>query len=343
MPYVPPSQRDRWRGVWVVGETDGDSLSPVTAQLLGAGRALADALGEDLSLVLLGHDLSPAVAQAARYGPDAVIVADHPTLARYTTLRYTHVLSELVLQRRPNILLMGATARGRDLAPRVGARVETGITADALDLRIDDEGRFVQTNPGYGGNLLAYICTPDHRPQMATVRPNALPTPSPAPGAEPAVVDVSELAEACEDPVRVIASEVDTRACEVDLQQAKVVVAGGRGLKTADNFQRLYELAELMGAAVAASRPVVDEGWAPAYCQVGQTGITIQPDLYIAFGISGAVQHIAGVRGAATMIAVNTDPAAPIFSVADYGFVADAIAVMDELISLLRARQRVEG
>ncbi len=340
MPRVSMDERDQWRGVWVIGEVDDGALSPVTRQLLGAGREVAEQLGEELALVLVGHGVREAAADAARYGASRAFVADHPSLAQYTTLRYAHVLGELMTQRRPSIVLFSATAMGRDLAPRLAARLQTGLTADALELKFDAKGHFVQINPGYGGNLLAVICTPDHRPQMVTVRPNALPTPPPCDPCDIEIVDVSDLAERIEDPVQILAREADPHAAKADITEARLIVGGGRGLRSKENFDKLYELAELLGGAVAATRPVVDEGWAPQYLQVGQTGLTVQPDTYIAFGISGAVQHLAGVRGAKTIIAVNVDPEAPIFNVADYGFVADAVEVIDALIEKLKARQQ---
>jgi len=339
MPRVSDADKGRWGGVWVVGDAEGAELAVVTRQLLGAGAYLAERLGEDLSLVLAGAGVSQAGAEAGRYGTARAFVADSDALADYTTGRYAHLLSALIEEHRPSIVLFSATCVGRDLAPRVAARLQTGLTADALELRIDDEGRFVQVCPGYGGSLLADIHCPDHRPQMVTVRPNALPTPGVGEAREVEVVDVGRLAGA-EDPVAVIAREADPHAGQVNLPQAQIIVGGGRGLKTEGNFQRLYELAELLGGAVAATRAAVDEGWAPPYCQIGQTGVTVQPKVYIAFGISGAIQHTAGVSNAETIIAVNVDPDAPIFKVADYGFVGDAMAVLEALIGLLRARRK---
>lgn len=338
MPRVSEADKGLWRGVWVVGEAEGAELAAVTRQLLGAGAYLAERLGEDLTLVVAGAGVSRAATAAGRYGVARAFVADSPALADYTTGRYAHLLSALIEEHRPSIVLLGATCVGRDLAPRVAARLHTGLTADALELRIDDEERFVQVCPGYGGSLLADIHCPDHRPQMVTVRPNALPTPGEAAAGEVEVVDVGRLA-GVEDPVTVIIREADPHAGQVNLPQAQVIVGGGRGLKTEANFRRLYELAELLGGAVGATRAVVDEGWAPPYCQIGQTGVTVQPKVYVAFGVSGAIQHTAGVSNAETIIAVNVDPGAPIFRVADYGFLGDAMEILEALIELLRARR----
>ncbi len=339
MPAVSIDEHSHWRGVWVVAEPAKAELEAITIQLLGAGRELADQLEEELAVVLMGHGVADLAQIAAGYGADKAFVADHPTLSRYSTLPYAHVLSQLITQFKPNIVLAGATCAGRDLIPRVAARVQTGVTADAVELRIDEEGRFVQVNPGYGGNVLAVICTPGHRPQMVTVRPNALPTPERCDGRNVEVVDVSHLAEGLDNPLRLIAVHEAAHAADASLAQARVIIGGGRGLKSKENFERLYELAELVGGAVAATRAVVDEGWAPPYCQVGQTGITVQPDLYVAFGISGAIQHTAGIRGAGTIVAVNIDASAPIFDIADYGFVADAVQVLDQVIELVRSRR----
>lgn len=340
MPRVNEAEIDRWRGIWVIGETEGRELAAVTRQLLGAGAYLAERSGADLTLVLLGSGVRAAAAEAARYGATKAFLADHESLAQYSTERYATILSRLVEQHRPAIVLCGATCVGRDLVPRVAARLKTGLTADTLELQVDDKGRFVQVCPGYGGRVLADIHCPEHRPQMATVRPNALPTPAAGPGSELEVVDVSAVAAEAVDPVSIIAREADPHAGQVNLPQAQIIVGGGRGLKTQENFERLYELAELLGGAVGATRAVVDEGWAPPYCQVGQTGLTVQPKLYLAFGISGAVQHTAGVSNAKVIIAVNTDPDAPIFRIADYGFVADAVQVLEKLIEALRSRRQ---
>jgi len=240
MPRVSDADKGRWGGVWVVGDAEGAELAVVTRQLLGAGAYLAERLGEDLSLVLAGAGVSQAGAEAGRYGTARAFVADSDALADYTTGRYAHLLSALIEEHRPSIVLFSATCVGRDLAPRVAARLQTGLTADALELRIDDEGRFVQVCPGYGGSLLADIHCPDHRPQMVTVRPNALPTPGVGEAREVEVVDVGRLAGA-EDPVAVIAREADPHAGQVNLPQAQIIVGGGRGLKTEGNFQRLYE------------------------------------------------------------------------------------------------------
>jgi electron transfer flavoprotein alpha subunit len=338
MPRLSAAERAQWRGVWVVGEPGSRTLHLLTRQVLGAGARLAERLGEKLTLVLMGAEVGAAAETARFYGVHQIFVIEHPSLASYRTLAYAEVLSRLLWQERPNIVLLGATCAGRDLAPRVAARLRTGLTADALDLRIDEQGRFVQVCAGYGGRLLVDICCPEHRPQMVTVRANALPTPAPSPAPSHAEVVACFPGEEAADPVTVVAREADPHVGQVDLSEAKIVVGGGRGLKSRDHFARLYLLAQLLGGAVAATRPVVEAGWAPPSCQIGQTGLTVQPKLYLAFGISGAVQHLAGVSRAETIIAINNDPHAPIFEVADYGFVADAAEVLEKLIGLLQAR-----
>ncbi len=342
MPRVSPEEKKDWRGIWVVGEVDGDTLSPVTKQMLGAAMALREHTGEDVDLVLMGRGLAKAAEEGAKHGVARVYVADDEALEPYRTLTHAGVLTRLAEQRKPSIMLLAATPEGRDLAPRVAARLGTGLTAHALDFKVDEEGRFVQACPGFSGNAMVDICCPEHRPQMVTVRPGAF-TAAVAGEGKAEIVDVSGLVKGIEDPLTVLLRDVDPRAEQVDLPEARVIVAGGRGMKTKENFELLYELAELLGGSVAATRAACDEGWAPVYCQIGQTGITVQPRYYLAFGISGAVQHVAGVRGAEVILAVNTDGRAPIFDTADYGFVADAPAVARRLIADLKAKRENSG
>jgi electron transfer flavoprotein alpha subunit len=344
MPRVSPEEKKDWRGIWVVGEVDGDALAPVTKQMLGATMALRESTGEDVELVLMGQDLLKAAEEGAKYGVARVYVADDEALEPYRTLTHAGVLTRLADQRKPSIMLLAATPEGRDLAPRVAARLGTGLTAHALDFKVDEEGRFVQACPGFSGNAMVDICCPEHRPQMVTVRPGAFTlADAPVEGATAEIVDVSGFVKDIEDPLTVLLRDVDPRAAQVDLPEARVIVAGGRGMKTKENFELLYELAELLGGSVAATRAACDEGWAPVYCQIGQTGITVQPKYYLAFGISGAVQHVAGVRGAEVIVAVNTDGRAPIFATADYGFVADAPAVARRLVADLKAKKEAAG
>ena len=339
MPRVSPEEKKDWRGIWVVGEVDGDALAPVTKQMLGATMALRESTGEDVELVLMGQDLLKAAEEGAKYGVARVYVADDEALEPYRTLTHAGVLTRLADQRKPSIMLLAATPEGRDLAPRVAARLGTGLTAHALDFKVDEEGRFVQACPGFSGNAMVDICCPEHRPQMVTVRPGAFTlADAPVEGATAEIVDVSGFVKDIEDPLTVLLRDVDPRAAQVDLPEARVIVAGGAGVGSQANFQLIWDLANVLGGAVAGSRAAVDAGFVPRDHQVGQTGTTVRPALYIACGISGAVQHRAGMEEASKIIAINWDASAPIFSFAHYGIVGDLNQVLPKMIAAVRAR-----
>ncbi len=328
----PLPDLSRYRGVWVFAEVSGGSPAPVVRELLGEGARLARALDQELAAVLLGHQVEPLVEELAAWGAQRVYLADHPHLARYSTLAYTRVLAELIRRQAPAVLLMGATPLGRDLAPRLSRRLELGLTADCTQLSIDPEtGNLLQTRPAFGGNVMATIYTPRVRPQMATVRPGVM---APAPrreGAHAEVVPV-EVKPSPQDLVVELVSFTPTPRRGVDITQAKVIVAGGRGCRGREGFSLLEELAALLGAELAGTRVAVEEGWVAPERQVGQTGLTVRPELYLACGISGAIQHRAGILGARYIVAVNRDRRAPIFSVADYAIVGDLFQVVPALI-----------
>ncbi len=327
----------QYRGVWVVAEHLHGEFRRGSYELLGKGRELADKRGAGLSAVLLGDQVEGLAADLIARGADRVYLAQDPVLAHYRTGPYTDVLAGMINQHKPEIVLVSATPQGRDLAPRVAARVSAGLTADCTGLGIDEEeGLLVQTRPAFGGNLMATIVCRQARPQMATVRPGvmkALP-PDPARNGEVVTVPVhlderGVLAKI----VEVVQQEGDG---QVNLQDAQIIVSGGRGLGKPENFALIRELAEVLGGAVGASRAAVDAGWIPAYHQVGQTGRTVQPKLYIACGISGAVQHLAGMGSSDVIIAINKDPSAPIFNIATYGVVGDLFEVVPKLTKKLR-------
>ncbi len=326
-----------YTGVWVVAELHDGTLADVTLELLGKGRDLADRLDEQLSLVLLGDGVSGLVEEAAKYGADRVYLAEAPELDPYTTGPYTDIITRLINQHKPEIVLIGATALGRDLASRIAARIGTGLTADCTGLDIDpDEQLLVQTRPAYGGNVMATIVCRHARPQMSTVRPRVFKRPEPDPDNEAEVVEV---------PVDIREESLLTRVIEIikeesdeaaDLQDADIIVSGGRGLGAPENFKIIRELAEELDAAVGASRATVDAGWIPAFHQVGQTGKTVHPKVYIACGISGAVQHLAGMKSSDCIVAINKDPNAPIFDLAHYGIVGDLFDIVPALTKQLR-------
>jgi electron transfer flavoprotein alpha subunit len=335
---LPKEQVDtsQYRGVWVVGETSDNHLVGVTLELLGEGRKLADILGVPLSLVLLGESVRPLALVAGEYGADRVFLVEHPVLAGYRTGPFTDVISGLINREKPEIVLFGATPMGRDLASRIAARIQAGLTADCTGLAIDEDERLLmQTRPAFGGNVMATIVCRHARPQMSTVRPKVMVKAEPQPGREPEIVEV---------PVELDERRVATKILEiireegptVNLQEADIIVSGGRGLGKAENFKLIEELAGVLGGAVGASRATVDAGWIPAYHQVGQTGKTVHPKLYVACGISGAVQHLAGMSSSDCIVAINRDPHAPIFDVAHFGIVGDLFEVVPALIKEIK-------
>ena len=326
----------QYSGVWVVAETQDSRLADVTLELLGEAGKLAGALGEQVSLALIGHGVEGLAPQAAAHGADKVYLVEHEVLAQYRTGPFSDVLTGLINTHKPEIVLIGATPTGRDLASRIAARIGAGLTADCTGLEIDPDGRLLrQTRPAFGGNIMATILCRHARPQMATVRPRVMKKAEPREDAQAEVVrvdvDLDERAIITKV-VDVIREEGDE---QVNLQDAEIIVSGGRGIKKPENFALMKELADALGGAVGASRATVDAGWIPAYHQVGQTGKTVQPKLYIACGISGAVQHLAGMSSSDCIVAINTDPDAPIFDVATYGIVGDLFEVVPELIKAI--------
>jgi len=335
----PPKEEtdtSQYRGLWVVAEHDGSELAGVTLELLGAGQTLAEQIDEPVALVLLGQGVDHLVTPAAEAGADRVYLVQHDVLKDYRTGPYTDVICGLIERHKPEIVLYGATAQGRDLAPRIASRLGAGLTADCTGLDIEATDRLlVQTRPAFGGNVMATILCREARPQMATVRPKVMLRLQPRKGAAAEVVEV---------PVNLDERSVLTRILDVvreakqsvNLAEAEIIVSGGRGLRKPENFELVSDLADVLGAAVGASRATVDAGWIPAYHQVGQTGSTVQPRLYIACGISGAIQHLAGMQSSEIIVAINQDPNAPIFRVATYGIVGDLFEVIPALTEAVR-------
>jgi electron transfer flavoprotein alpha subunit len=324
--------------IWVVAETNCGVLAGVTLELLGKARSLAQSCDGTVTAVLLGADVAPLAAQLVAYGADTVLLAQDPELAQYRTLPYTAVLTELIGARKPAIVLLGATSQGRDLAPRVAGRLRTGLTADCLELILDRDGLLVQTKPSYGDNVMVDIVIPEHRPQMATVRPHVFPLPEKQEGRSAKVEEVSVKLEASDLTTRVREIIVEEQQAS-KLEEADVIVAGGRGMGSRENFALLEKLAHALGGVVGATRPPVDEGWIDAAYQIGQSGKTVAPKLFIACGISGAVQHTVGIEKSKVIVAINKDASAPIFNFATYGIVGDVRDVIPALLQELGASE----
>jgi len=323
------------RGVWAFAEVRGDSIKKVGLELVSKARSLADELGGEAAAVLLGENVGRHAGTLAAHGADTVYLADSASLKDYNTDAYASILSGLIISHKPGIVLFPATHLGRDLAPRLAATLEVGLTADCTGLSIKD-GQLLQTRPAFGGNVMADIISPNARPQMATVRPNVMPLSEP---------DTSRSAEVVEVPVGLDPESLRVRLKGVaetivrgaaDLEETDVVVSGGRGVGSAEGFKIIEELADILDAAVGASRAAVDAGWRDRSSQVGQTGKTVGPKLYVACGISGTIQHQVGMKGSDVIVAINTDPSAPIFDIADYGIVGDVHEVVPALIEELK-------
>jgi len=331
-----------YRNVWVFAEQRDGVLPSVSFQLMSKARDLADVLGVETVAVILGNGIDDLAQPLIWRGADRVYIADDPELAHYRTEPYARVLSDLIKEKKPEIVLFGATVVGRDLAPRISQRIYTGLTADCTGLDIDEsERRLLQTRPAFGGNIMATIICPNHRPQMSTVRPGVMRAMQPDEDREGVVEHVSVNLE--ETDLRVKLLEVVKEARKrVDLEEARIIVSGGRGLGGPDGFKLMGALAEALGGEVGASRIAVDSGWITQDHQVGQTGKTVRPDLYVACGISGAIQHQAGMKESAFIVAINKDPGAPIFGIADVGIVGDLYKVVPKLIGELEAAEAGE-
>lgn len=324
-------------GVFTFAEQVDGRLSKVSLELLGRARGLAGDLGTSVTAVLPCAEAGEMPRELVEAGADRVVLIAHPSLKDYATEPYAHAVASVIRRDRPEIFLYGATSIGRDLAPRVSARVRTGLTADCTSLEIDPETKGLRmTRPAFGGNLMATIVSPNHRPQMATVRPGVMQALAPEKGRagqieafDPGFTD---------GPLDTEILEILRRAADTsDIGAADIIVAGGRGVGSREKFALLEELAGVLGGTVAASRPCVEAGWISPSRQVGQTGRTVRPKVYFAIGISGAIQHLAGMEGSGLIIAVNRDETAPIFSVADLGIVGDLNDVVPRLIEKIRA------
>lgn len=333
----PSVDLSEYKGVWIFGEQKDGIVSNVSLELLGEGTKLAGKLGVELSAVLIGEDMDPAAKVLISHGADNVYVIDHPSLKDFNDEAYTDIFVKLIRAYRPEIVLMGATAYGRSLAPRVASRIGTGLTADCTSLKIDEENKILmQTRPAFGGNLMATIICPNHRPQMSSVRPKVMKPLPVDPDRKGTIIrpdiDIPEVAATKVTPV------TDNNEKMVNLAEADVIVSCGRGMGDPKNLKLAEELADVLGGGVGASRAVVDAGWIEYNHQVGQTGKTVGPKIYFACGISGAVQHLAGMSSSDTIIAINKDPDAPIFKIATFGIVGDVLEVLPALIKEFKER-----
>ncbi|AND85878.1 electron transfer flavoprotein subunit alpha [Clostridium tyrobutyricum] len=326
-----------YKGVWVFAEQRDGELQKVALELLGKGRELADKLKVDLTAILLGSDIDDIAKELSAYGADKVLYADSPLLKHYTTDAYTKVISELVEEKKPEVLLIGASFIGRDLGPRLAAKLVTGLTADCTGLDIDaDTNNLMMTRPAFGGNLMATIVCGDHRPQMSTVRPGVFEKLKKADVKSEKIEKLS--ANISKEDIKVDVQEVIKLAKDtVDIGEAKVIISGGRGIGDKEGFKVLQELADLLDGTVGGSRAAVDNGWIDKNYQVGQTGKTVRPGFYIAVGISGAIQHLAGMQDSGYILAINKDADAPIMKIADLAIVGDYTKVIPELIIQIKA------
>jgi electron transfer flavoprotein alpha subunit len=328
-----------FKGVWVFAEQKKGQVQSVSYELMGEGRKLADTLGVELAAVLIGKDIEQACQELVWRGADKVYALADPSLEDFQDEPYARIMAEMIKEHKPEIVLGGASTIGRALIPKVAIKARTGLTADCTGLAIDEERRILlQTRPAFGGNIMATIICPNHRPQMATVRHKVM---------KEAVCDKSRKGEIIKKsyPQPMLASRtsvqkvVEELTSTVKLTEADIIVSGGRGLKGPENFRLVEDLAKALGGAVGSSRAAVDAGWIPYSHQVGQTGKTVAPKLYVACGISGAIQHLVGMQSSDCIIAINKDPEAPIFKVASYGIVGDLFEVVPALTRKLHEKQ----
>ncbi len=326
------------KNLWVYIETENGVAKNVGYELLSPGRMMADKLESKLVAVVLGKDVEAVAKQAISYGADEVLLVEGEEYDVYNTDIQSYAMDELVKKYEPFIVLYGATNNGRDVAPRVACSRHTGLTADCTALDIDEKGLLASTRPAFGGNLMATISCPDHRPQMSTVRPGVFKKPAAEEGRTGEIIREDIHLDPAKVRVQLL-ERVKEVAEAVHLEEAEIIVSGGRGLKAPENFALIKELADAFGGVVGASRAAVDAGWIPHAHQVGQTGKTVAPKIYVAVGISGAIQHLAGMSGSDTIIAINKDADAPIFSVADYGIVGDLFEVVPALVAALREKK----
>ena len=343
-----------YKGVYVFAQQVDNEVSSFALELIGKGKDLAKDLDTTVTAVLIGHNVMGLTDVLGEYGADKVIVVDDPELKEYRTEPYTHALTSVINEFKPDICLIGATAIGRDLGPRVCARVHTGLTADCTQLDIGDfpinpmpgqeqkHGQLLMTRPAFGGNTIATIACPNFRPQMATVRPGVMQKAERVEGRKAEIIEFNPGFVPNEKYTEIL--EIVKAVSDVeDIMDAKILVSGGRGVGSAENFKILEDLAAAIGGTVSCSRAVVDAGWKPKDLQVGQTGKTVRPHVYFAIGISGAIQHVAGMEESDIIVAINKDETAPIFDVADYGVVGDLNKIVPLLTQKIKEAKAAAG
>ena len=338
---------EEYKGVFVFAQQVDNVLSGIALELVGKGKELAKDLGTEVTAVLIGSDVKGLCTELAEYGADRIILVDDPELKEYRTEPYAHALAEVIRKYKPEVMLVGATAIGRDLGPRVSARIHTGLTADCTQLEIGDfpitpvpgkeqkHNQLLMTRPAFGGNTIATIACPDFRPQMATVRPGVMQKASRVEGAQAVIEEFNPGFTPNHNYVEIL-DIVKAVSDVAEIMDAKILGSGGRGVGSPENFKLLEDLADAIGGTVSCSRAVVDAGWKPKDLQVGQTGKTVRPHVYFAIGISGAIQHLAGMEESDIIIAINKDETAPIFDVADYGVVGDLNKIVPMLTEKIR-------
>ncbi len=326
--------------VWSEWEKKGDTLQikNVALELIAKGRELADKLGETIAVILLGKNVDHLVDELFHHGADKVFLCQHDLLENYSTDGYTTVISSIIAVEKPSIVLYGATPNGRDLAPRIAARLALGLTADCTGLDINSVNQLVQTRPAFGGNIMASIISPYTRPQMSTVRPNVFAKLQP----DTTRTGIVEEVEVTLKPISIrtkIVEEIVSQDESTNIEDAEILVSAGRGIGSKESLSLISDMAEELDATVSGSRALVDLGWIPHPQQVGQSGKTVAPTLYFALGISGAIQHLVGMSSSDTIVSINNDPDAPIFKVTDFGIVGDIFEIIPEFIKLLKARE----
>lgn len=337
---VLKEELDKFSGIFIWGECEEKDKrivpKKVVRELIAQGRKLADKLDQDLTVIVLGDGKLTGLEALITYGADSVMRCQHKLLGSYTTDSFTNVISAIISKEKPSVFLFGATPHGRELAPRIAARLHLGLTADCTGLEINDNGELIQTRPAFGGNIMASIISPYTRPQMATVRPNVFSFGDPDNSRRGEIVDFKVVLSPAAIRTKVVAIERLRDEREVSIEDADIIVSAGRGCQKKENLKLIQELADALGGVTAGSRAIVELDWIPHTKQVGQSGLTVGPQLYIAIGISGAIQHLVGMSSAKTIIAINKDQDAPIFKVSDLGIVGNAMEILPVLIRELK-------
>lgn len=333
--------KNQWKGILIIAEQRQGKIQGITYELLGEALKLKEKAQQDITIAVVGDNLDAEIETLSGFGADKIVYLRNRLLDQYTTDGYVNTLSRYIIQVQPEIVLVGASTLGRDLAPRLAARVGTGLTADCTGLDIGDDGNLLQTRPAFGGNLMATIICRNNRPQMSTVRPGVMEKARPA--ADKSAIEVIDVPVSEEEIIAKVVDAVIQERDEPSLTEASIIVSGGRGIKGPEGFEIIRALAKKLGGVVGSSRACVDSGWISPDRQVGQTGTTVRPKLYVACGISGAIQHLAGMSESETIVAINKDPNAPIHQVAHYSIVGDLFKVIPALMQAIDEKESIIG